>query len=147
MSIKFNDRSPEVRGLQRSLNKLGCMLVVDGHYGSSTRNAVATAREARRCPGPADEADARIQRLLADLPELCPQLTSAGATFIARAEITSASEYNRVHQHPTWPSEASGVTIGIGYDLQFVTADGLLADWSDCLPAATLTRLSPCVRK
>jgi len=147
MSVKFNDRSPEVRGLQRGLNKLGCMLVVDGHYGKSTRDAVISAREALDCPGSPDEADARIQQLLAELPELFPLLTSAGATFIARAEITSASEYKRRHQFPTWPSAKSGVTIGIGYDLQFVTPQALLEDWKDCLPAATLTRLSDCTRK
>ena len=133
--------------LQRGLNRLGCMLVVDGHYGQSTRDAVITARQALDCPGPPDEADSKVQELLAALPELSAQLTSAGATFIARAEVTSASEYRRVHQRPTWPSATSGVTIGIGYDLQFVTPDELRADWSDCLPADVLSRLSACTRK
>jgi hypothetical protein len=145
--VRFNDRSDDVRVLQRGLNKLGCMLVVDGHYGKSTRDAIATARQALGCPGPADEADARIQQLLADLPELFPEITSAGATFIARAEVTSASEYQRVHQRPTWPSAASGMTIGIGYDLQFATPQSLTDDWSDCLAPAILTRLSACTKK
>lgn len=147
MSSRFNDRGDEVRRLQRGLNKLGCMLVVDGHYGRSTRDAVATAREALGCPGPADEADAQVQQLLAALPELCPEITSAGATFIARAEVTSAAEYTRAHQRPTWPSPTSGVTIGIGYDLQFVTSANLREDWSPCLPSTTLTRLSACTEK
>ena len=147
MSVRFNDRNDDVRLLQRGLNKLGCMLVVDGHYGTSTRDAVATAREALDCPGSPDEADAKVQELLVALPELSPQLTSAGATFIARAEVSSAAEYKRVHQKPTWPSSKSGVTIGIGYDLQFVTAADLQADWSSFLDAGLLTRLAACTNK
>jgi hypothetical protein len=39
------------------------------------------------------------------------------------------------------------VTIGIGYDLQFVTSESLQQDWSPCLPPPMLTRLSTCTKK
>jgi hypothetical protein len=41
-----------------------------------------------------------------------------------------------------WPSEQSGITIGIGCDLRFYpSAAALSADWGDRLPAPTLARL------
>jgi GH24 family phage-related lysozyme (muramidase) len=35
-----------------------------------------------------------------------------------------------------WPGKASGITIGYGYDLGYVTKDQFLADWKACLADA-----------
>jgi len=37
-------------------------------------------------------------------------------------EVTSPEYYERHYRHPTWPGGASGVTVGIGYDLGYYTA-------------------------
>ncbi len=42
---------------------------------------------------------------------------------------------------PCWPQLESGITIGIGYDLRFATADQLQQDWAAHLPADACTKL------
>ncbi len=41
-----------------------------------------------------------------------------------------------------WPGAQSGVTIGIGYDLGYVTRDQFESDWGPFLPTSTRERLS-----
>jgi GH24 family phage-related lysozyme (muramidase) len=41
-----------------------------------------------------------------------------------------------------WPGGASGITIGFGYDLGYVTNDQFLADWKACLADADCQALS-----
>ena len=42
-------------------------------------------------------------------------------------------EYEGLDQPGQWPGGNSGVTIGIGYDLGYVTKDQFESDWKDCL--------------
>jgi GH24 family phage-related lysozyme (muramidase) len=42
-------------------------------------------------------------------------------------------DYEGLDQPGEWPGGASGVTIGIGYDLGYVTSDEFDSDWKDCL--------------
>ncbi len=53
----------------------------------------------------------------------------AGLAWIVKFEISSEAYYNRHLKHPTWPGGASGVTIGIGYDLGYVSAAQMRRDW------------------
>jgi len=41
--------------------------------------------------------------------------------------------FEDLDQPGEWPGGQSGITIGIGYDLGFVTPEQFRADWSDCL--------------
>jgi GH24 family phage-related lysozyme (muramidase) len=41
--------------------------------------------------------------------------------------------FEELDQPWSWPGGDSGITIGIGYDLGFATADEFRSDWSDCL--------------
>jgi peptidoglycan hydrolase-like protein with peptidoglycan-binding domain len=131
-----------VKDLQRGLNRLGSLLVVDGDFGPSTEAAVADARVMLNRPGP-PEADALLLDALAHLPDPSPELTAPGVTFIGREEVSSPAEYRQHYRHPTWPSPMSGITIGIGYDLRFANEATLRADWSGALPEATLAALVP----
>ena len=142
MLLRRGDTGDEVKTLQRGLNRLGSMLLVDGGFGSETVAAVIDARTALNNPGP-PEADDDLQAAIAQVPELAPPLTAPGVTFIARAEVASPSAYRQKYQTPSWPSAQSGITIGIGYDCQFHTQEELQADWGDVLPAATLDQLLP----
>lgn len=65
-------------------------------------------------------------------------ISQVAINLIVSAEITDQATYEKLYQHPTWPGGSSGVTIGIGYDLGYVTADECRADWSNQLSAAMI---------
>jgi peptidoglycan hydrolase-like protein with peptidoglycan-binding domain len=142
MTLGTGDKGEGVKQLQRDLNKLGAMLIVDGDFRSSTRDAVIDARAMLNAPGP-PEADDALQAAIASHPDPFPPLTAAGVTFIARAEVSSGTAYRRKFQNPCCPPAPSGITIGIGYDCQFVTRPQFIADWQDMLPRDTIDRLVP----
>jgi peptidoglycan hydrolase-like protein with peptidoglycan-binding domain len=146
MLLKQGDSGDGVRALQRGLNKLGSILLVDGGFGPGTRDAVIDGRTALGQPGP-PEADDALQQSLATLPDPFPPLTPAGVTFIARAEVSGPREYRSKYSNPVWPGGQSGITIGIGYDLAFVNPDRFNADWGDHLPPEAIARLSDVLRK
>jgi GH24 family phage-related lysozyme (muramidase) len=132
--------------LQRGLNKLGAMLLVDGDYGAGTEAAVADARQTLAMPGPADVADDGLQAAVAAISDPFPPLTAAGITFIARQEVSDAARYRTKYQTPCWPGKRSGITIGIGYDCSFVGEKQLRADWAALEPDA-ITKLAGVVRQ
>ena len=146
MVLRSGDRGDAVKALQRNLNKLGSMLLVDGDFGAGTRNAIVTARQLLSRPGP-PEADDALQQAVAAAPDPCPPITAAGVTFIAREEVTDAASYQRKYRVPTLPTEKSGVTIGIGYDCQFVRRGELEADWGTLLPADAIAKLAGVLEK
>jgi peptidoglycan hydrolase-like protein with peptidoglycan-binding domain len=141
MLLKMGDSGDAVRSLQRGLNRLGSILLVDGGFGPGTRDAVIDGRAALEQPGP-PQADDAFQQAVAAVPDPFPPLTAAGVTFIARAEVSSPAQYRLKYKNPAWPSAESGITIGIGYDLSFVSRDRLSADWGDQLPADAISRLA-----
>lgn len=57
----------------------------------------------------------------------------AAVDLIVANEVTSKEVYERKYQRPEWPGGASGITVGIGYDLGYVTAEEILSDWKDYL--------------
>src|SRR5262245_49663588 len=140
MRLSQGDSGDAVKDLQRGLNKLGSLLIVDGKFGPGTTDGVACAWPTLGLATRPD-ADDELSAALARAPELSAELGTAGATFIARAEIASAKDYRHRYCHPTWPSATSGITIGIGYDLQFSSADSLRADWGTRLADDVCTRL------
>lgn len=74
------------------------------------------------------------------LPDGLPPISQAAVDLIVHYEVTDRRTYELRHARPTWPGASSGVTIGIGYDLGYVTAVEATADWA-CLPVETLARL------
>jgi hypothetical protein len=145
--LRPGDGGDHVKNLQRGLNKLGEILLVDGQFGPVTQEAVAAARSALALPGP-PVADARLSDALAELPDPFPSCTASGVTFIAREEVISAANYRRHRQAPTWPQPGYGITIGIGYSLLCAaTPEVFTSDWGGQLPPATIDRLVPLVGK
>lgn len=67
-----------------------------------------------------------------------------GEAFIIAEEVTDETVYRHTLGSPTWPGGASGVTIGIGYDVGTVTVARFRADWEALLPPAWTTRLAAC---
>lgn len=69
-------------------------------------------------------------------------LSGAGYQLILDFEVGGGEPYyTRYLSHPTWPGAASGVTVGVGYDLGYNSKGVILHDWQ-ALPSAQLTRLS-----
>jgi hypothetical protein len=146
MTLKLGDHGDPVKKLQRALNKVGSLLLVDGDYGPGTQAAVVEAYAVVGRPGPALADDALIAAL-EQRPEPSAELTAAGVTFIGREEVSSPAFYRAKHCFPSCPPRPSGVTIGIGYDLAFVTVAELRADWAGMLPDETITRFLPVIGK
>ena len=146
MVLRTGDQGDDVKSLQRALNRMGAMLLVDGNFGGATCDAVAIARQELSLPGP-PEADETLQQAIAAVPDPCPALTAAGMTFIARQEVSDATMYQRQFQTPTCPPPPSGVTIGIGYDCRFVGRREFQADWAAVLPAVAVTQLEAVLGK
>jgi GH24 family phage-related lysozyme (muramidase) len=65
--------------------------------------------------------------------------------LIVTLEVTSQAVYERSYSHPTWPRGASGVTIGIGYDVGYVTKSLLRQDWQGAIPDAMIKALEPAI--
>lgn len=56
-------------------------------------------------------------------------ISQAGIDLIVNEETGGQAYYEKTELHPDWPGGASGVTIGIGYDLGYSTREIILADW------------------
>ncbi len=70
------------------------------------------------------------------------ELNEASMKLILDFEVGGGEVYyNRLLKSPIWPKEASGVTIGVGYDLGYNTAPTIRRDWSPHLGVATVDRL------
>jgi GH24 family phage-related lysozyme (muramidase) len=65
--------------------------------------------------------------------------------LIVMLEVTSQAVYERSYSRPTWPQGASGVTIGIGYDVGYVTKTLLWQDWQGAIPDAMIKALEPAI--
>jgi hypothetical protein len=70
--------------------------------------------------------------------------SKAAVDLIVEQEISSKAVYIKRYQHPTWPKNVSGVTVGIGYDLGYSTADIVLHDWKDFLDPGMIKQMQRC---
>jgi hypothetical protein len=58
------------------------------------------------------------------------RISPYGHQFVIRHECGGQGYYNQRYQRPQWPGGASGVTVGIGYDLGYNTRAQIARDWS-----------------
>lgn len=65
--------------------------------------------------------------------------------LVLESEISSKSMYNSKYRFPIWPHGASGVTIGIGYDMGYSTAAQFERDWRALLGDAKFSKLKPAI--
>jgi len=56
-------------------------------------------------------------------------------------------EFEGLNQPSKWPGGDSGITLGIGYDLGYVTVDQFESDWAPYLTADQLKRLKGAIGK
>lgn len=69
------------------------------------------------------------------------EISKEAIELIIEFEVGGVSYYNSVLSKPTDPGGASGVTIGIGYDLGYNTPAQIHRDWGDLLEPSILERL------
>lgn len=72
-------------------------------------------------------------------------ISQRAVDLIVSCEVSSRAYYEKNYRHPEWPGGASGVTIGIGYDLGYSGHNKLRADWDGKLPDAMISIMERCL--
>ena len=136
--LKMGDKGPDVNEAQDLLNRNGALLDADGVFGAGTADGVREFQSTVGLPVNGLIDAATWQRLRA-LPDLSADIPTRAVAFIGREEVGSRKLYEIQCIRPTWPGGASGVTIGVGYDLGYQS--NFDADWSDLLTASQAAAL------
>jgi len=83
-----------------------------------------------------------IEALEEDEVETYCGLSKEAYKLIIYYETGGKAYYNRALKSPTYPGGASGVTIGIGYDIGYNTRKQFESDWKPYLEPKTFDRLA-----
>ena len=144
--LQRGDQGEGVFQLQSFLNRVGAMLNADGDFGPSTERGVLYAQDYGGQPV-TGRAQGPLWTWLETIPEPFPALDTNGLAFIALEETGGLAYYSTNTQWPHFPGEASGITIGVGYDLRMNTEEDFLATWGNVLPEGVLAELTRDVGK
>lgn len=71
------------------------------------------------------------------------KISERAEKLIVLCEVTSEATYDRRYKNPIRPGGQSGVTIGVGYDLGYITPNWLVEDWNDYATPMAIERLRP----
>lgn len=119
--MNFPEKISLIKLVQKHLN-----LTVDGDDGRDTWNGIVDALGIIK---------AKPQKLL--------PLSQESIDLIIKYEVGGGEKYySKYLTKPTWPQGASGVTIGIGYDLGYNSASQFKKDWGDKISEKDFNRLS-----
>lgn len=128
--MQFEGRENLIKQVQEILN-----LKDDGIDGLKTWNAILDFCKAH----------SKVTPVQNNTPQ---QLSPAAFKLIMDHEVGGGEAYyNRALRSPTYPGGASGVTIGIGYDLGYNTKEQFEKDWAGVLPSDVYNRLSSHIGK
>lgn len=120
--MNFPEKELLVKSVQKFLN-----LDDDGKDGKITWDAILKALKI-----------SEIQQSPIELP-----LSEKAFNLVLQYEVGGGKNYyNKYLKKPTWPQGASGVTIGIGYDLGYNTIEQFDKDWRKLLPEEDFIALS-----
>ncbi len=140
--LKVGDKDPAVAEAQVLLDRDGALLVIDGDFGHGTFLAVREFQANHGLPVTGIIDDATMQALRS-LPDANPDIPVKAVTFTAREEVGSRAFYDTHCARPDYPGGASGVTIGVGYDLGYQS--NFEADWAGVLLGDQIGRLKACL--
>lgn len=98
---------------------------------------------------------ATITRIEAFINPAFPVIPGGGSLVVSTRsldmiigfEISSKQVYEKKYQQPLWPGEESGITIGIGFDCGYCTADEFKQAWKDCITQQELDLLLTIIGK
>lgn len=76
---------------------------------------------------------------------MTPAISQAADDLIVACEVSDRKTYEKKFRKPEWPGERSGLTVGIGYDLGYATAEKVHSDWTGLLPAEMIDAMTRCV--
>lgn len=129
--MEFTSKAELVKKVQTLLK-----IKVDGVDGSDTWNAILDSFK---------ESD-----LVVEKPDVTPistnPLSDRSYNLILKYEVGGgAAYYNKALKNPCYPGGASGVTIGIGYDLGYNTKAQYANDWKALLSERDFSRLEACL--
>ncbi len=80
-------------------------------------------------------------------PHASLMVSLAALDLIVTSEISSKQAYLDAYQYPIWPGGASGITIGIGFDLGHTTWKAFQELWAPYLHAETLQKFKNAIGK
>ncbi len=72
------------------------------------------------------------------------EISKSAIDLIVAEEVSSKAYYEKHYQRPEWPGVASGVTVGIGYDLGYATPAKIAADFGNKVSPAMLAAMQSC---
>ena len=78
---------------------------------------------------------------LVSAPPTGASIPDEALTFIENEEDGSPVYYAKHYEHFDWPGGSSGPTIGVGYDLGYVTMKEAIADWTGIVPDDVVTAI------
>lgn len=107
----------------------------------STVGAALALREAVQndAPGSADP-DGGAEAIGGTPADAAARVSPRAYALIVQHETGGQAYYEQVYKsRPVWPKGASGVTIGFGYDLGYVTPTQFARDWAALPPTAAST--------
>ncbi len=118
------------KNIQRKLGFTG--RDVDGIFGVNTTTRIEMFLDTR----------------LPDLPAGATMIVSKKSLdLVLESEISSRAAYNSRYKFPIRPGGASGITIGIGYDLGYVSAAEFERDWKNKISDSKYSKLKTVVGK
>jgi hypothetical protein len=117
------------------------MLSADGAFGHGTYLAVREFQSNHQLPV-TGEIDDNTWQALRSLPDASPDIPVKAVTFIAIEEVGSRAYFDTHCARPDYPGGASGVTIGVGYDLGY--QQNFEGDWAGFLTDGQIAQLSAC---
>lgn len=122
------------------------MLNADGDFGVATERGVRYAQDFANQPVTGIP-DYSLWTWLESKPEPFPRLDTNGVAFIAQEETGGLAYYDTRTRWPHFPGEASGITIGVGYDLRWNSKEDFLATWDNFLPDIAIAELAKDIGK
>src|SRR5205807_2124248 len=99
------------------------------------------ARQGARHHGGVDQRLRRAGAFCARAPPAMRTSPVKGATMICSEALQLILAAEGMNQPGAWPGGSSGITLGIGYDLGYVTVDQFESDWGACLNKNARERL------
>ncbi|MCU0545101.1 MAG: peptidoglycan-binding protein [Oscillatoriaceae cyanobacterium Prado104] len=144
-TLKLGASGSDVVKLQKRLLELGLNIGnADGKFGPRTETAVKQFQKNRNLLVDGIAGQQTLAALFPGEPLGSPLLSYRAIELILEFEVGGGEEYyKKFLQRPTWPEGASGITIGIGYDLGYNSVQVFNKDWNK-LGHLQRQRLSAC---
>ncbi|TAG63628.1 MAG: hypothetical protein EAZ25_23845 [Oscillatoriales cyanobacterium] len=144
-TLKLGASGSDVVKLQKRLLELGLNLgSADGKFGPKTEASLKQFQTNQKFLANGIAGPETLAALFPGEPLGSSLLSYRAIELILEFEVGGGRlYYEKLLQRPTWPEGASGITIGIGYDLGYNTVEVFNQDWQK-LGDVEQQRLSKC---